>query len=283
MQKKIKVALTYNSKGPSETTKVIFEKLQKSNFVDEIILLKIKHNPNKQNFRWTFLVRIENLINLIYNLFVSLKLLKKIEKPLIPDVSFSGYKKINLHQKSKNYFSYTSADNLAGLKIDVIIRGCGLMIEKGEILNKGSKYGLFSFHHGDNRQIRGGPWGFWESYYGYDSLGIIFQKLNKELDAGNVISRANIYSGLTWTENQNILLNHTGIVLEKALSNLCKSKFNDELYINKLYFNRLYRTPGLNISLLYLLSTLRKMVILIITGTLIRQAAATHRQEIMIL
>ena len=46
-------------------------------------------------------------------------------------------------------------------------------MSKLKILNL-NKYGILSFHHGDNRQYRGGPAGFWEVYERNNSSGFIY-------------------------------------------------------------------------------------------------------------
>ena len=61
-------------------------------------------------------------------------------------------------------------------------------ILKGEIL-KLTKFGVISFHHGDNRFYRGGPSGFWEVFNNELSSGFIIQRLNDELDGGMVLFR----------------------------------------------------------------------------------------------
>ena len=69
--------------------------------------------------------------------------------------------------------------------LDCIIR-CGSGILRGKILDI-SEYGVISFHHGDNRTNRGGPSGFWEVLNGEPSSGFIIQRLNQELDGGEVL------------------------------------------------------------------------------------------------
>ena len=64
----------------------------------------------------------------------------------------------------------------------------GSKILKGKIL-KCSRNGILSLHHGDNQVFRGGPAGFWETYFGINNSGFIIQQLTDKLDAGNVIFR----------------------------------------------------------------------------------------------
>jgi hypothetical protein len=74
-------------------------------------------------------------------------------------------------------------------KLDVLIR-FGFNILRGEILTA-ARYGVWSYHHGDNDYYRGGPAYFWEILEGNPISGAILQVLTEELDAGNVL-----YKGL---------------------------------------------------------------------------------------
>ena len=59
-------------------------------------------------------------------------------------------------------------------------------ILKGKILET-SKFGVISYHHGDNDFYRGVPAGFWEVYNKDPITGFIIQKLNNELDNGEIL------------------------------------------------------------------------------------------------
>lgn len=72
--------------------------------------------------------------------------------------------------------------------VDVIIR-LGWRILKGELLNL-PRYGVWSFHHGDNQINRGGPPGVWEHYYGQHCAGVTLQVLSESLDDGMVLDRS---------------------------------------------------------------------------------------------
>ena len=72
--------------------------------------------------------------------------------------------------------------------LDVILR-FGFNIIRGSVL-EASRYGVWSYHHGDNREYRGGPMCFWEVYEGCPRTGSMLQILNEELDGGKVIYRS---------------------------------------------------------------------------------------------
>lgn len=72
--------------------------------------------------------------------------------------------------------------------VDVIIR-LGWRIIKGDLLTI-PRYGVWSFHHGDNRVNRGGPPGVWEHFQGQECTGVTLQILSENLDDGIVLERS---------------------------------------------------------------------------------------------
>jgi hypothetical protein len=80
--------------------------------------------------------------------------------------------------------------------LDVVIR-LGFRILKGGILSA-ARYGVWSYHHGDNTRYRGGPPCFWEVMEESPVTGTILQRLTEALDDGEVLYRSwgatNIYS-----------------------------------------------------------------------------------------
>ncbi len=71
---------------------------------------------------------------------------------------------------------------------DILIR-LGFRILKGEILNVAT-YGIWSYHHGDNRINRGGPPCYWEVMQQLPETGSVLQILSDKLDAGKVLYRS---------------------------------------------------------------------------------------------
>lgn len=72
--------------------------------------------------------------------------------------------------------------------VDVLIR-MGFRILRGRIL-RASRYGVWSYHHGDNQVNRGGPAGFWEVFERHPVTGSILQILTEDLDNGVVLYRS---------------------------------------------------------------------------------------------
>jgi hypothetical protein len=72
--------------------------------------------------------------------------------------------------------------------IDVLLR-FGFGILKGDVL-RAARYGIWSYHHGDNDYYRGGPAHFWEVIEGHPLSGVLLQVLTEELDGGMVLCKA---------------------------------------------------------------------------------------------
>ncbi len=135
-------------------------------------------------------------------------------------------------------------------EVDIFVR-LGFRILKGDIL-KAARYGVWSFHHGDNTVNRGGPPGFWEVMKGLSETGVILQILNDKLDAGTIL-----FKSFSLTDNISVNRN-TNSYYWKALSFLpCKIeelyKLGEEAFFQRInsknnalefYDKPLYRDPG---------------------------------------
>ena len=87
-----------------------------------------------------------------------------------------------------DYFPDEAVARLREQSLDVLLR-FGFRILKGDALSS-ARYGVWSFHHGDNTINRGGPAGFWEVMEGHQATGAVLQRLTEQLDAGHVIARS---------------------------------------------------------------------------------------------
>lgn len=93
--------------------------------------------------------------------------------------------------------------------LDVLFR-FGFRIVRGEILDA-VRCGVWSFHHGDNREYRGGPPLFWEIYERNPISGTILQRLTDSLDGGHVL-----YRGHSSTSFSSLYLNRNQIYWKTA-------------------------------------------------------------------
>lgn len=89
------------------------------------------------------------------------------------------------------YAQHFPDDALARLRefdLDLLLR-FGFGILRGEVLDV-ARHGIWSFHHDDERVIRGGPPSFWEVADGLPTTGVLFQRLTDRLDSGVPLARA---------------------------------------------------------------------------------------------
>ena len=198
------------------------------------------------------------------------KIINIIEKKLIYK-KYSQYKKhflkynlkkfeideVNVQfQKSKNgkifIYSQESIHKIKKLNLDIIIRG-GSGILKGEILNS-AKFGVISFHHGNNLVNRGGPSGFWEVYEKNSKTGFTIQILTDQLDGGNVLKRGNFKTEQFYYLNDIILKERSNYYMKKVLEEINEVKELPSLMKNYPYYNKLYIMPNFIESINYLSS-----------------------------
>ena len=85
------------------------------------------------------------------------------------------------------YFEEIDIQEIRNQNLDFILR-FGFDIVRGEVLNV-AKYGIWSFHHDDERVVRGGPPGFWEFMKKIYGNGVILQRLTNTLDKGIILKR----------------------------------------------------------------------------------------------
>jgi hypothetical protein len=72
---------------------------------------------------------------------------------------------------------------IADYHLDFILHLAGEIILRGDLLRL-PRFGVWSFHHDDEQEYRGGPPGFWEVYRGDARTGAMLQRLTERLDAG---------------------------------------------------------------------------------------------------
>lgn len=88
------------------------------------------------------------------------------------------------------FFKPKDVEEIRRYQLDIILR-FAFGIIRGEIL-QAATYGVWSFHHDDERLYRGGPPALWEIYHGDDVTGAILQRLTERLDGGVVLKRGHI-------------------------------------------------------------------------------------------
>jgi hypothetical protein len=166
--------------------------------------------------------------------------------PLLGNVPY-----ITVHPLRKGFTDRIPDDELdaiRSLKLDVLFR-FGFRIIRGGILSA-ARYGVWSFHHDDNLEYRGGPPLFWEIYERNPVSGTILQILTDSLDGGHVI-----YRGHASTAQTSLYRNRNAVywkTAEYALRRLRDLETRGMAYIESLatfneqapYTRGIYRTPN---------------------------------------
>ncbi len=151
--------------------------------------------------------------------------------------------------KFSDYVEPRDLTKLRNYDVDVFIR-LGFRILRGEILNV-ARYGVWSFHHGDNLVNRGGPPGVWEVLKSTPTTGSILQILGEDLDNGKVLERSWSATDAIWPKrNRNTLYWRSLAMLPRQLQALHrdgdKNFFDRVAEKNKtplFYSDRLYVEP----------------------------------------
>ncbi len=143
--------------------------------------------------------------------------------------------------------------------IDVFIK-LGFGDLRGDILTA-ARLGIWSFHHGDNFQYRGGPAGFWEFFKRERGIGSILEILTEDIDGGQVLFRSWSTIHSTQVETLNSYYWKSSLFVFRKLNEL--HRLGAEAFVKKLqsqnddllfYSKQLYTLPR-NRSFLKLLTT----------------------------
>lgn len=106
------------------------------------------------------------------------------------DVDIAEVDSITCEVVKKGHAEYFQSWDVAYIRsknLDFILR-FGFNIIHGEILSS-ARFGIWSFHHGDESRYRGGPAGFWEIYSGDPVNGAMLQQLTETLDHGIILKK----------------------------------------------------------------------------------------------
>jgi len=257
MKKKIKVGLLINTYSLPLWQYIIIEKLINSKYASIELIIK----KNKKSIKKSFLKKIQNhWRHIVYILYIAFD--KKIFKvkndafelkdimKLVKDVPKLRVEPIST--KFSDRFKKEDIQTIKEYDLDILVR-FGFGILRGDIL-KSSKYGIWSYHHGDNSVNRGGPAGFWEVIERVGTTGSILQILTEDLDGGEIL-----YKSLSKTDEFSINRNKNNYYWKslsflprkiEELYNIGEEKFfkkvkKDNAHLS-FYSNRLYSKDNFN-------------------------------------
>ncbi len=144
-------------------------------------------------------------------------------------------------------------ETIEGLNVDVLLNGQS-GIFRGRILNV-CKFGIISFHHGNNDVNRGGPAGFWEVFNREQSTGFVIQRLLDELDGGDVLMRGAIATKATYAQNLAQIYKKPTIFMHRLLEDLGTTRCLPQALPKSPYAYELYRVPSLRAIASYQIKT----------------------------
>ena len=153
--------------------------------------------------------------------------------------------------------SYTYDDSdlekIKSANLQLLVRG-GRGILRGKILTC-CPNGIISFHHADNDVNRGGPAGFWEVYKKQPRTGFIIQRLNEELDGGDVLFKGFIRTSWFYSLNKAKLYEISNPFLHKTIDKITSDSPDLKSYPKTPYVKKLYTVPNIIQILNYLFKT----------------------------
>lgn len=166
--------------------------------------------------------------------------------------------------KYSDRFSKGDIDFIKSMNVDFMIRN-GFKILRGDILDV-SRFGVLSFHHGDNLTNRGGPAFYWEFAEQWDNSGVVLQILEEELDGGRVVDRA-FPQLVPWSYNHsyNCLFEASSTMMYKFLLNFQAKNIPSDLWHDKVYDRQLYKSASLVVGLSHAVSFLGRILIKLIS------------------
>jgi len=191
----------------------------------------IYHLLNDPHFALTFIITNDNPISkesYFKKIFSSTLLFRQYETRLLkvaarqPVSMATVFKEVEtLKVKTTNkgkysqYFKDEDIKQIENKKLDFLIR-FGFGILKGDVLNV-AKYGIWSFHHGDEKKFRGGPAGFWEIFSNTPTTACILQRLTPTLDGG-IILKKGVFKTThhSYSFHLNTLFTHTAIWIKQV-------------------------------------------------------------------
>jgi hypothetical protein len=169
--------------------------LEETSFTLELVIINDTNSKSSFPFK--------NLFFYLYKFFLVKS--KESEKIDIRSLLSTNIKikpcKILKKGKFSEYFVKEDIEEIKNYNLDFTLR-FGFGIIRGEIL-KTFKYGVWSFHHGDETKYRGGPYCFWEIYKNDKENGAILQVLTNKLDGG-IILKKGIFKTISNSYSRNI-------------------------------------------------------------------------------
>jgi len=162
----------------------------------ELALVIVDPSAPRRGIRWSEIKRIISSKRILWTLLGRLFPVERLAcyRPVDMSGTLAGVPRIQCEviQKGKfsQYFRPEDVETIRSYNLDFVLR-FAFGIIRGEIL-QAARYGIWSFHHGDERKYRGGPPAFWEIHNDDPVTGAMLQRLTDRLDGGVVLQRCYI-------------------------------------------------------------------------------------------
>ncbi len=148
------------------------------------------------------------------------------------------------------YFTPEDIQHIKSFEPDFLLR-FGFNIIRGSILNA-ARFGVWSFHHGDEQLYRGGPPGFWEILHGRKSCGAILQQLTETLDGGIILKKGYFHATPhSLAETHNVLLEYTAQWPKQIALDILNGVLQPATLKPVSTTARIYKFPGTRTMLLF--------------------------------
>jgi hypothetical protein len=191
---KLRIGLLIDEFGIPAWQYSMIERINSGNYAEIVLVVKRKSTGNKSI---SFFKRVKNNINIAFfrlylkaeNLFSKPDPDAFLERNMTDLVKSAPVLEVNcIERKFSDYLTDSDIEKIKEYSVDVFLR-MGFRILRGSIL-KAARYGVWSYHHGDNFVYRGGPAGYWEFLKQEREVGSILQILTENLDGGEVLYRS---------------------------------------------------------------------------------------------
>jgi len=200
-QPPLRIGIMLDSSKPSGFFAQVIEDIQASNFAKiELLVYRKKSSapkpPNSRLANWTErLLDSNKRKRLFYEMYQRFDQPNQGANHPLTSVDcterLAGIERIEVEPIGKKFVHRFPDDALQQIRaknLDVLLR-FGFNILHGDIL-KAARYGVWSYHHGDNDFYRGGPALFWELPEHSPLSGVLLQVLTEELDGGLVLCKS---------------------------------------------------------------------------------------------
>lgn len=196
--KKLKIAILCNDLVIPTWSYEMLSRIEQEGFGEIVLIIRKQSESNTSGLRKSWMYR-RHLFYYIYRWADRRLFRKRVNAfrpqnistllPAVPIIDVSP-----LEKQFSDVFPDDAIESIREYAPDVILR-LGFRILRGEILNV-PRYGIWSYHHGDNLLNRGGPPCFWECFLDSSRVGSVLQILSEDLDNGKIIYRS--WSGTVW-------------------------------------------------------------------------------------